>query len=392
MRFAWIRIRKKPLISVAILLFTAIIAMALCGLNRGNEDAKTHYNDIYNTIEVRCTVTNLAGDQSNNLNISADLVSLFTGDNKVISNDFSALVEDVQITGSTDFIWSGKEYTLTGITSIQAESNLWAENGCTVFWNEGINDSIFSSEQLVCIVPQEFAKTLENLELSNERLSIHIGAKYEFESDYYGELEIGGTYRGKNTNTIYCPWNTYVTILRSMGRFEMADSVSAVLTDNQSLEALRELAASWFAEPDPNAAGMEENSGYYFALDINDSQLEQAKTNLNNSMSVNRIAVLLVFIMSTGAGALVGFLMIRNRKREIIIMRSVGTPNHQIYGSFVLEQMVCVILGTIVGGAYFLWEPISWLVLFVLVYFAGLTAALLIFLQKNLLTTMKEDE
>ena len=99
---------------------------------------------------------------------------------------------------------------------------------------------------------------------------------------------------------------------------------------------------------------MAESNGYCFALDINDSQLVQAKINLNNSMAVNFIAVVLVFVMSIGAGALVGFLMIRSRKREIIIMRSVGTSNHQIYGGFVFEQMVYVVLGTLAGGAYFM--------------------------------------
>ena len=64
MRLAWIRVRKRPLIAVAVLLFIAIIAMALCSLYRGKDNAHEHYNDICNTIEVRCTVTNLAGDQS----------------------------------------------------------------------------------------------------------------------------------------------------------------------------------------------------------------------------------------------------------------------------------------------------------------------------------------
>lgn len=392
MRLAWIRIRKKPLIAVAVLLFTAIIAMALCGLNRGSHDAQAHYRDIYNTIDVCCTVTNLTGDQSDNLAISADMISLFTGGDENFPDDLAELVENVQIKGSRDFVWNGEKYTLTGITSMQAETSLWAENGCTIFWSDGWDDGIFAGEQSVCVLPQEFVSELENMELPVDRLSLCIDAEYEYESDYFGELEIAGIYQGKSANTIYCPWKTYVTILRSRGRFETADSLRAVLKNNQDLKALRERAAEWFSEPDPNAAGMEEINGYYLALDINDSQLEQAKTNLSNSISVNRIAVFLVFLMSVGAGALVGFLMIRNRRREIVLMRSIGTPNRQIYCSFALEQMMCVIFGAVIGGAYFNWAPAIWLVLFVCVYFVGLSAALLIFLQKNLLTSMKEDE
>ena len=54
--------------------------------------------------------------------------------------------------------------------------------------------------------------------------------------------------------------------------------------------------------------------------------------------------------------------------------------------------MLCVILGAALGGGYFMWQPAARLGLFITVYFVGLTAALLIFLHNNLLSTMKEDE
>lgn len=391
MWLVWIRIRRKPLIAAAVLLFTALIAMALCALNRGNSDARLRYADIYHTIEVRCTVTNLAGDRSDRLRIPADMIALFGGRAEGASNALAAFVEAVQITGSTAFIWNGEEYTLTGLTSLQADRELWAENGCTLFWNGEMDESIFAGSGPVCIVPQSLAQKLQEEELPGDRLSLSIDGSYAYESDYTGELRIAGTYQSKNTNTVYCPWNTYAAILRSMGRAETADSLSAVLANNQDLEAFRALAAGWFGSPDPNAAGMEESNGYYFALDINDALLTQAKTDLHNSMTVNRIAVLLIFAISTAAGALIGSLMIRIRKREIVLMCSVGTAKRQIFGSLALEQMLCVILGAVVGGAYFRWEPVSWLVLFMCVYFVGLSAALLIFLGKNLLAIMKEE-
>ena len=230
------------------------------------------------------------------------------------------------------------------------------------------------------------------IDTAAEAFPLVIEARYSYEKSYSGELEIAGLYNSEDTATIYCPWDTYAAILRNMGTLASADSLSAVLRDNRKLEEFRELSGRWFMEPTPKAAGMEYMNGYYYALDINDSQLLQADTNLKNSMAVNRIAVIVVFIMSTIAGALVGFLMIRNRKREIIIMRTVGTPDHRIYTSFVLEQLACVTPGILVGGAYFLWNPLSWLALFAGVYFVGLSAAVLLSLKKNLLATIKEDE
>ena len=84
--------------------------------------------------------------------------------------------------------------------------------------------------------------------------------------------------------------------------------------------------------------------------------------------------------------------MIRQRKREISLMRTLGTPNWKILLEFAAEQLLCLLAGTIVGGLFFLWQPIQRLGLFVLVYALGLCAALVIFLNSNLLTNLKEAE
>jgi len=100
----------------------------------------------------------------------------------------------------------------------------------------------------------------------------------------------------------------------------------------------------------------------------------------------------LVVILSVISGFLIGFLMIRRRKRDIILMRTVGESNFRLYIGFVLEQMICVILGIAVGGAYYKWNPMDKLILFAIVYFVALTLALAIFMSKKLINNIKEDE
>lgn len=390
--YVWIRIKRKPLIFVAILLFTAIIALALCGLHSGNDAALEQYNDIYYKIDVRCTVTNLAGDQSDRLDIQNGTIARFTGTYPFISTDLSDLLEDVQIKGSVEILWNNESYTLTGITSTDIEPKLRPENGCTVFWNENADQSFFGSNNMACIIPQALQKKMQEAEQPIDEMPLHISAMHPYESDYDARLTVLGTYHGTNEKIIYCPWETYVLILNTMGRGEKAEAMYATLRNNNDLPLLREVASKYFAEPNPNYAGLEMVGDYYLALDINDSQLSQARKNLENSMTVNRIAAVLVLALTAVAGAFVGFLMVRSRKKEIALMRTMGTPNSRIYVSFVIEQMIFVILGTIVGGSKFLWNPIPWLVLFVGVYFTGLSAALLVMLHRNLLTTVKEDE
>ena len=84
MRYLWIRLRRKPFAAVAVVLFSGLIGLALCSLHRGILSAQGHYDEIYRQIKVNCTVTNLTGDQSDQLNISPDIHVLFTGDRKSV--------------------------------------------------------------------------------------------------------------------------------------------------------------------------------------------------------------------------------------------------------------------------------------------------------------------
>ena len=108
-----IRIRRRPVEAAAVLLFTAVIAMVLCGLQRGNERAQLQYEEIYKTIDVRCTITNLTGDQSDHLSISSSTYSLFTGRTEQMNDrfpdDLAKYVENVQLTGSTKILFGGED-------------------------------------------------------------------------------------------------------------------------------------------------------------------------------------------------------------------------------------------------------------------------------------------
>ena len=100
----------------------------------------------------------------------------------------------------------------------------------------------------------------------------------------------------------------------------------------------------------------------------------------------------MIFLLSAGAGFLTGFLLVRARKREITLMRTVGASQNKIFAEFAWEQMLCVVLGILLGGSYTLWQPFQNLILFSIIYFSGLAAALIVFLRLNLLNVMKEDE
>ena len=210
------------------------------------------------------------------------------------------------------------------------------------------------------------------------------------------QFQVVGYYTDPGNSRVYCPYETLRLCHASLNKAQKIEQIGAILSDNNQLAQFKEDAGKWFATPNPMGEktpwGRYSFEYYLCALDIDDSMLHSLETNMKNSLRLNQLASIVVFALSAGAGFLTGFLVIRSRKREIVLMRTMGTSHPSIFTEFALEQMLCIALGIVLGGSYCLWQPVQRLLLFGGIYFVGLTAALIIFLRKNLLTTVKEDE
>ena len=149
---------------------------------------------------------------------------------------------------------------------------------------------------------------------------------------------------------------------------------------------------SWGVMIDVGLSTKYTEKSYAYAIDIDDNNLFDLAAILEDSIKFNRTVTVFVVILSVISGFLVGFLMVRRRKRDIMLMRMIGESNARVYVGFALEQMICIILGIAIGGAYYKWNPINNLVIFAVAYFIALTLALVIFMSKKLIKNVKEDE
>lgn len=391
MRHTITRLRRMPIPAIAVLLFAAILAVVLCGLQKSNEAEMEKYNDTYHTIPVQFSVTNLSATKSTDLNIPNLIADIF-----IQEDGLRRFVSDLEkvckhsITGSKD------SYMMVGITSTALSNELWPENGTYIRWDEGYGEEIFGGNEAVCLVPDAIpVSTDEKTGMSYVELEFTNWVTEPIRK-YSCKLQVIGTYKGGDGKSIYCPYTVCENVYSALGEFLSVQAIRATLQSNDDLEELRTQAKKWFAEPNPLGEQTPWNQfgyKYYpFALDINDDLLQRASATLQNSINTNRICAVLVLCLSAAAGLLIGFLMVRGRKREIALMRTMGAPDCSIYFSFVLEQMLCFGLGIAFGGVYNRWHPASQLGILAVVFFVGLTVALLIFLRKNLIITIKEDD
>jgi len=294
-------------------------------------------------------------------------------------------------------------YPLVGITSLECEKQLLPEYGCEITWYEGYGESIFQGEEAVCIIPENNAVIYDNgngyavLNLARSVTSASKAETWEAQRTF----KIVGTYNGGDGNSVYCPYSIFEQLDAELGDTHYAVYyLGATLADNSRLEEFREEMTYWFIEPGPDADkvpwGRKINQGVYeyyrYGLDIDDENYQKIVDVLEDSIKFNRTVTMIVVALSAVAGFIVGFLMIRRRKRDIMLMRMVGESNPRVYFGFVFEQMISILLGIAIGGTYNMWKPMDKLALFALLYFVGLTLSLVVFMNTKLIKNIKEDE
>ena len=437
-------LKRAPVRAVAVLLFAAVITMIICALQASNEAELRNYEETYQGVPITVTVTHLAQTGFTKNPIQYWVYYLFTEEESVEFYDLSGLedpndsiavvkfirktepielslaeyVKDVQINMhrmiSTVNCQKFKNPQLNGITSLACDKQLLPEYGCTITWKDSYDESVFNGNESVCIIPKSAAEQYDNgngetvLEFIGQVINrVQVDGKYQTEIEdvsYQCTLKIVGTYTAGDEKSIYCPIPIIKQVYREFEEKPRIWSLSATLADNSRLEEFREKMSVCFLEDEPGIANTPwgyfasyGTSGFYneyypFALDIDDENLFDLAAILEDSIKFNKTVTVFVVALSIVAGFLVGFLMIRRRKRDIMLMRMVGESNARVYVGFALEQMICIILGIAVGGAYYNWNPINNLAIFAVAYFVALSLALAIFMSKKLIKNVKEDE
>lgn len=401
------RCAREPLTCLAAVLFAAILTVILCFLHRSQKEEQQDLIDTYYNTPITFEVCWLDGsrlyDSAPASGHFADLMpGLFLG-NGWYESEMKGMIKDLKLRMSSIFGTEPEEsgiynpdtgyyrlfgWDMVGITSADAAKDHPSQFNDIIEWEEGYDESIFLTDQFVCIVPSYYEGPEDAVTLDFERGNGKVLTR---------TFQIVGRYSEENNYNMYCPYATIEELYLWLSRPKELELVSGKLSNNDDLEQFKAAAAEWFATPNPkgeptpwdNPFGYE---SYPLAMDIDDSQLEGLMKEMEKSMTINRIASALVFILSAGAGFLTGFLVIRSRKREIGLMRTLGTSNATVCMELALEQFLCVAAGVIIGGSYALWGPIGQLCIFAGIYIAGLTIALLVFTRANLLATMKEDE
>jgi len=171
-------------LAVPLLAFTLIVLINTLGGIK--EWLDFEYNDTMENHVIIAELSDLSGEVTDRLMVDIEMVRLFTEPGSAISlyQHTSNLILrrsiDAEITGTQI------EVTLTGISAIAADDNLSEDPGTVISFFDGYDESILTTDKLVCLISEDMLSSV-----SDGTLSVSYSAKlpdtYEWIIDQISE-------------------------------------------------------------------------------------------------------------------------------------------------------------------------------------------------------------
>ena len=203
-----------------------------------------------------------------------------------------------------------------------------------IIWQEGYDITALEGDARVCLAP----RSLE-LELG-ETVTLPLGGEYR---KLQMELTVVGLY-GKEyrsadeLDVYYCPLNAMEDFLREN---QQKITYNILEMELQKLDRLGDFKTQM------TKLGLEKGSA---RLTVNDALLQQVTAKFRQHIRLLNTLLPVLLTIVAGIGFGLSFLLLRGRKREAAVLRSLGTRRMQVFGMFLSETALQALLGTLLGG------------------------------------------
>ena len=352
------QMRKRTSLCLVVVLTALAFSLALCMLQRSRDQMAARIEEVYDNLEVRCSVTNLTGTQSDQLNLPDWVLRLFDGEKtygNFQDNDlFAPYVRDVQVRSTVYCTTPGDQdrLTLSGVTGLKADSSLLTSSGCTVIWREGFGEDMFRGRGFSLLLPEEQAHlvdgdgyvTLEFTGVEGDNI------RHRFLA--------AGTYTG-GSGRLYCSWWVVRQLCEETYGGLTLDSLSAAMADNRKIgEFWDGYASRYFVAPTKDGTpvpweGSRLYRTYPFALAIYDDVLVKTVEQLQQNQRLLGLVLWLLGLASFGVGAVFSILLLRHRSRELKLQFILGQSRGSILVWALTEHGILSLLGVIIGAGGF---------------------------------------
>lgn len=203
-----------------------------------------------------------------------------------------------------------------------------------ITWMDGYDVSVLEGREAVCLAPLSLG-----LELGSA-VTIPLGGVYRGQSV---ELTVVGLY-GKEyrsvdeEDTYYCPLGAMEDFLRE---HQQEITYNILEMELQKLDKLGDFKAQM------TELGLEKGAA---RLTVNDALLQQVTAKFRQHIRLLNTLLPVLLAVVAGIGFGLSFLLLRGRKKEAAVLRSLGTRRGQVFGMFLSETAAQALTGTLLGG------------------------------------------
>ncbi len=330
---------RRRALSLATVVIAFVFAVALCLLSRGQTEMHERIAEVYRTMEVPCSVTNLTGTKSDELDLPDWVINLFfygitTPGEAPAADSFHSYLQKVAAKMHLNCSRQGATVKLFGITALDAAPELGE-----IRWTQGYDEQIFYGAEAVCLAPEGTSEQSVCLLLEgqgNEKMS--------------ARLTVAGTFDGAD---FYCPWEFAKNLSLQAQGYLQADSIRAVLADNRRIDEFREKWADiYFVEPSKEGTPVAWDASpayatYPYALAIYDGTLQATVQKLERNCTLLRAASAALLAAAFAIAAVFNSLTLRSRGKELKLQHILGQG--KLLLSALAEQGILSLCGLAMG-------------------------------------------
>ena len=243
------------------------------------------------------------------------------------------LAPDVPVVGSLSCVTSldrYKAHALGGLAEVK--------------YYEGYDDSIFATDELLCVIGEDMSDRVEDGLIRFDIMSnAFLGSE-----PFIVELKVAGIITGAEESTVYIPYLAASALgPEAENTPQYTELLHARLVDNRALDEFKETASRTFTR-----VGIFFNP-LVFALTIYDAEFYDMTEAFMQTIFFIDIATPFVYVIAVCVGFVASFLLTRRRTREFAIMRSVGVNKSIIFFSTLFEQALLCAVGVALGAVIF---------------------------------------
>ena len=383
-------------LSVPLIAFTLVVLInALGGIRDWLE---MQYEDIMDNFPIRAELSDLLGENTDELYIDMRNIGLFTNpdapmslysytSNLVLSRSFETVLEDTDM-----------DVNLIGTTSLDIDEYFTLEDDVIVTFFDGYDESALLSNEPVAIVSEDLLSLVHDGRLNltmQEHLEdewifpayivqIHMGTingehwevfvhEDDLSDDGWGglawdvedeidpgdipyilvegevlttdiSLSVIGTISGAGSDTVYSPfWFVSEIAEEFTGLPPYSQRLSMTVADNRELHHLKGVASMTYSHVRPIGSTRE------FAMVVYSLEFYETLEPLRQNAILVDVALPIVYIISIAVGFLTSMLLTRQRKAEFAVMRSIGINRGDIFVGALGEQFVLCLIGAVLG-------------------------------------------